>query len=106
MTAHVNSRSGDRVPAGVSGEVGRGTVGTDAPTTPMDSVELAIAMFSPALYVVAAGYAMLGIALVWLAVSLAPWGLLILIAAFGIFGAAAICAAVAFGISRLEADPA
>lgn len=28
-----NSRSADRVPAGVSGEAGRGTVGTDAPTT-------------------------------------------------------------------------
>lgn len=27
------SRSGGRVPAGVSGQAGRGTVGTDAPTT-------------------------------------------------------------------------
>jgi len=102
----MNSRSGDRVPAGVSGEVGRGTVGTDAPTTPIDSVELAVAMFSPAVYVVAAAYAALGIVLVWLAVSSAPWGLLLLVPAFLVFCAAAICAAVAFGVSRLKADPA
>ncbi len=30
----MNSRSGDRVPAGVSGQAGRGTVGTVALTTP------------------------------------------------------------------------
>lgn len=32
-----NSRSGDRVPAGVSGQAGRGTLGTDAPTAPRRS---------------------------------------------------------------------
>ncbi len=101
----MNSRSGDRVPAGVSGEAGRGTVGA-APTTPDESIDLAVAMFSPALYVVSAGYAAAGLALVWVAIVLAPWGLLILIPAFGLLGAAALCSAIAFGISRLEADPA
>ncbi|MCB8043679.1 hypothetical protein JM654_04080 [Microbacterium oxydans] len=49
-------------------------MGTVAPTAPNDSVDLAVALFSPALYVVAAGYAAVGLALVWLAISLAPWG--------------------------------
>lgn len=102
----MNSRSGDRVPAGVSGQAGRGTVGTDAPTTQDHYVDLALAMFSPALYVVSAGYAAAGLALVWLALVLAPWGLLILIPAFGLLGAAALCSVIAFGISRFEADPA
>lgn len=102
----MNSRSGDRVPAGVSGQAGRGTVGTAAPTTQEYYVDLALAMFSPALYVVSAGYAAAGLALVWLALVLAPWGLLILIPAFALLAAAALCSAIAFGISRLEADPA
>ncbi|MER7522596.1 hypothetical protein ABTZ44_07480 [Microbacterium oxydans] len=81
-------------------------MGTVAPTAPNDSVDLAVALFSPALYVVAAGYAAVGLALVWLAISLAPWGLFILIPAFGVLAAAALLAAVAFGVSRLEVDPA
>ncbi|WP_270366173.1 hypothetical protein [Microbacterium algeriense] len=100
------SRSGDRVPAGVSGEAGRGTVGTDAPTTSNRSDDLAVALFSPMLWVVAAGYAAVGVTLVYVAVLLAPWGLLLLILALGTLAAAVLSGLIAFGISRLEADPA
>lgn len=100
------SRSGDRVPAGVSGEAGRGTVGTVAPTTPNRSDDLAVALFSPVLWVVAAGYAAVGVTLVYVACLLAPWGLLLLILALGALAAAVLSGLIAFGISRLEADPA
>lgn len=95
----MNSRSGDRVPAGVSGEVGRGTVGTDAPTAPNG-----FPLFSPALWVLAFGYAAGAAVLVWLAFSLAPWGLLLLIPAASIFTAAVLTGFIAYGISRLERD--
>ncbi|WP_136056303.1 hypothetical protein [Microbacterium sp. K24] len=94
----MNSRSGDRVPAGVSGQAGRGTVGTDAPTA-----RSGVALFSPVLRAVAAGYAVLRIALIWVSLLLAPWGLLILLLAFGALLAAAMCAFMAAGISELEA---
>ncbi|MBE7952862.1 hypothetical protein ILP86_00860 [Microbacterium sp. R1] len=100
------SRSGDRVPAGVSGEAGRGTVGTDAPTTSNRSDDLAVALFSPVLWAVAIGYAVAGVTLVYVACVLAPWGLLLLILAIGALAAAVLCGFVAFGISRLEEDPA
>lgn len=102
----MNSQSGGRVPAGVSGQAGRGTVGTVAPTTPNDSVDLAVALFSPVLWVVAAGYAAVGVTLIYVAVLLAPWGLLLLILALGTLAAAVLSGLIAFGISRLEADPA
>lgn len=65
-----------------------------------------MAKFNPAIWAVATGSAVLSILLVWLAISLVPWGLLILVPAFGLLGAAALCSAIAFGTSRLEADPA
>lgn len=102
----MNSRSGDRVPAGVSGEVGRGTVGTDAPTTPTDSGDLAFWLFGWALWLAAAAYAVGSITIAWIGVVLAPWGLLLLVVAAGMMAAAAFAAFVAFGISRLKADPA
>lgn len=101
------SRSGDRVPAGVSGEAGRGTVGTDAPTTSNRSDDLAVAMFSPVLWVVAVVYAFVGVALACVAVALAPWGLLLLLLlTLGALAASALSAFVAFGVSRIEGDPA
>lgn len=100
------SRSGDRVPAGVSGEAGRGTVGTDAPTTSNRSDDLAVALFSPVLWVVSIGYAFVGVALACVAVALAPWGLLLLLLTLGALAASALSAFVAFGVSRIEGDPA
>lgn len=65
-----------------------------------------MAVLSPVLWVVAVGYAAVGVTLVYVACALAPWGLLLLILAIGALAAAALCGFVAFGISRLEADPA
>lgn len=48
-------------------------------------------------------YAAVGIAAVWLAFALAPWGLLLLIVALGAFGAAVICGFMAAGIAAVEA---
>lgn len=100
-----NSRSGGRVPAGVSGQAGRGTVGTVAPTAPDGSVDLAVvALLIPVLWCVAVGYLVVGLALVWVSLVLAPWGLLILVLAFGTLFAAAVCALLAAGIAELEED--
>lgn len=52
----------------------------------------------------ACAYVIVGAAIVWLSLLLAPWGLLLLIVAFGAFGAAALCAFVAEGIAVLEED--
>ncbi len=100
------SRSGGRVPAGISGQAGRGTVGTAPPTTPDGPVDLAVALLSPVLWCVAVGYLVLGLALVWVSFVLAPWGLLMLVLAFGALFAAALCAFLATGIAELESDPA
>lgn len=102
----MNSRSGGRVPAGVSGQAGRGTVGKDAPTASSRSDDLAVALFSPLLWIVAVGYALAGIAIALVAFALAPWGLLLLLLAVGTIAAATLAGFVAFGISRLEEDPA
>lgn len=101
----MNSRSGDRVPAGVSGEAGRGTVGA-APTTPIDSDEFVVWMFSRVLAAAAVAYAVAGIAITWVAFLLSPWGLLLLILAFAVLAAATLSGFIAFGVSRLEVDPA
>lgn len=93
-------------PAGVSGQAGRGTVGTAAPTAPEGPVDLAVALLSPVLWCVAVGYLVLGLALVWVSFVLAPWGLLMLVLAFGALFAAALCAFLATGIAELERDPA
>jgi hypothetical protein len=70
------------------------------------SDDQAVALLSPVLWVVAASYAALAIALSWIAILLAPWGLLLLLLAIGAIAASVLLAFVAFGISRLEADPA
>lgn len=102
----MNSRSGGRGPAGVSDVAGRGIVGTVAPTAPDRSDARAVAVLSPVLWAVAIGYAAAGVTLVHVACVLAPWGLLLLILAIGALAAAVLCGFVAFGISRLEEDPA
>lgn len=71
---------------------------------PIESAYLQL--FSPAVWVLALVYGAIGVGLVWLAIHLAPWGLLILIPACLFFFSAGICGAVAYGLSRLEADPA
>ena len=81
-------------------------MGTDAPTTSNRSDDLAVALFSPVLWVVAVVYAFTGGALAWVAVVLAPWGLLLLILALGALAAATLSGFIAFGISRIEEDPA
>lgn len=106
MTAHMNSRSGDRVPAGVSGQAGRGTVGTTAPTTPVSPIDFTQPMFSPVLWVASAAYTAISLVLVWLALTLGSWWLMLLIPAMGTLAAAALLGVLAFGISRIEADPA
>lgn len=90
----MNSRSGDRVPAGVSGQAGRGTAGTDAP----------IGRFGPILWVAITAFATAAIVLLILAATLAPWGLLLLIPALGLISAVMILAVLAVGIDMLEAD--
>ena len=78
---------------------------TAAPTTPEERPE-EITLLSPVLWVVAACYTLVGIGTAWVAIALAPWGLLLLIIALASFAAAVFCGAMAVGISRLEADPA
>lgn len=95
MTVDMNFRSGGRVPAGVSGQAGRGAVGTVAPA----------GRLSPMVRAAAAGYALAGVILAGAAFVLAPWGLLLLVLAVGSLLAAALCAFVAAGISELEGDP-
>lgn len=90
----MNSRSGDRVPAGVSGQAGRGTVGTVAPT----------GRFGPIVWVAAVGYIAAAVFLIVLAVVLAPWGLLLLLPAIGLIGAAMVLVLMAVGIDVVEAD--
>jgi hypothetical protein len=82
-----------------------GTVAPTASTATTRPVDLAVLLFSPVMWVVAAGYAIVGGVLVWVSLLLAPWGLLLLVIAFGALFAAALCAFVAAGISELEADP-
>lgn len=91
---------------GETDQAGRGTVGTDAPTTSNRSDDLAVAALSPVLWVISIGYAFVGVALACVAVALAPWGLLLLLLALGALAASALSAFVAFGVSRIEGDPA
>lgn len=76
-------------------------MGTAAPTAPSTP-----ARFATVLRVAAIGYAVVGIVLLWVSLLLAPWGLLILLLAFGALLAAAILAFMAAGVAELEADEA
>ncbi|KIP90186.1 hypothetical protein RU09_11950 [Microbacterium sp. MEJ108Y] len=77
-----------------------------APTTPIDSDEFVVWMFSRVLAAAAVAYAVAGIAITWVAFLLSPWGLLLLILAFAVLAAATLSGFIAFGVSRLEVDPA
>jgi hypothetical protein len=90
----MNSRSGDRVPAGVSGMAGRGTVGTAAPA----------GRLSPLVRAAAVGYALAGVILTVVAFVLAPWGLLLLLLAIVAFFIAAVLRIMAAGLEAIEED--
>lgn len=84
----------ERAASGVLSSAGRGTVGTDALPGRM----------SLALWVLAAGYLAVAGLLVWLAVALAPWGLLFLVLAAGAVVVALLVAFIAYGVANLEED--
>ncbi|MEA1264196.1 hypothetical protein MicroSTF_14225 [Microbacterium sp. STF-2] len=87
-------RSRDRVPVGVSGEVGRGTVGTAAPA----------GRLSPLVRASAVGYLILGVIVGAVAFSLAPWGLLLLVFAFVAVLVAFFLHLMAEGLATIEED--
>lgn len=92
----MNSRSGDRVPAGVSGVAGRGTVGTVAPA----------GRLSPLVRAAAVVYALVGIAIAVVAVVLAPWGLMLLVFPPAALAVAFLLWLMAEGFSAIEEDEA
>lgn len=82
-----------RMPAGVSGAVGRGTVGTDALAGRVHVL----------LWVAVTVYVLAGAGVLVGAVLLAPWGLLLVIPAAAFWAAALIAVAFASGL-RAEAS--
>jgi len=92
----MNSRSGGRVPAGVSGVAGRGTVGTVAPA----------GRLSPLVRAAAVGYFIAGVIVGIVAISLAPWGLLLLVFALAAVFVAFFLHLMAEGLATIERDEA
>ncbi len=88
------SRSGGRVPAGVTGVAGRGTVGTVAPA----------GRLSPLVRVTSVVYALVGIAIAVVAVVLAPWGLLLLVLSLAVLVVAFLLWLMAEGFAAIEGD--
>lgn len=96
-TAHradMNSRSGGRVPAGVSGAAGRGIVGAAVPA----------GRLSPLVRAAAVGYLIAGVTIGIVAFSLAPWGLLLLVFAFAAVLVAFFLHLMAEGLATIEED--
>ncbi|WEK60540.1 MAG: hypothetical protein P0Y60_14665 [Candidatus Microbacterium colombiense] len=62
--------------------------------------------FTPIVWGAVSGYVAGGIALIVFSAFLAPWGLLLLIPAVALFGAAGVLAILAVGINVIEADEA
>lgn len=82
------------MPAGVSGEAVWGTVGTVAPT----------GRLSPLVRVTAVVYAVVGIAIAAVAVTLAPWGLLLLVLSLAVLAVAFLLWLMAEGFAAIEGD--
>lgn len=92
----MNSRSGDRVPAGVSGEAGRGAVGTAAPA----------GRLSPLVRAAAYVYAAVALVVATLGFVFAPWGLLLLPVAVAVAAVAFLLEVMAEGLATIERDEA
>lgn len=94
LSVDTNSRSGDRVPAGVSGQAGRGAVGTAAPA----------GRLSPLVRAAAYAYLAVALAVAILAFTFAPWGLLLLPVAVAIVAVAFLLQLMAAGLETIEED--
>lgn len=90
----MNSRSGDRVPAGASGQAGRGAVGTAAPA----------GRLSPLVRAAAYGYLAVAVAVAIIAFVFAPRGLLLLPIAVAIVAVAFLLQLMAAGLETIEED--
>ncbi len=88
------SRSGVRVPAGVSGASGRGAVGTAAPT----------GRLSPIVWVTSYAYTVVAVVAAVFAFVLAPWGLLLLIVTLAALAVAVLLRLMAAGLAAMEED--
>lgn len=80
--------------AGESGQVGRGSVGTAAPTGRLSSIVRVTSYAYTVVAVVAAVFAFV----------LAPWGLLLLIVTFAALAVAVLLRLMAAGLAAIEED--
>ena len=84
------------MPAGVSGQAGRGTVGTAAPA----------GRLSPLVRAAAYAYVAVALAVAALGFIFAPWGLLLLPVAVAIAAVAFLLEVMAEGLATIERDDA